>query len=115
MISFETGNTCSFKKTKISINEIIKVFQWVDISYSEKDPDSRDILVIKKEEGKFYEQDKELVSEFLFDQKSSISTTNYEGKMNQVETAKFVPFLWPHESENPGIRIYNEIKSYIEN
>jgi hypothetical protein len=35
-ISFETGNICSFKKTKISINEIIKVFQWVNISYSEK-------------------------------------------------------------------------------
>ena len=39
MMSFETGNICSFKKTKISIKEIIKVFQWVIISYSEKDPD----------------------------------------------------------------------------
>ena len=38
-MSFETGNICSFKKTKISIKEIIKVFQWVIISYSEKDPD----------------------------------------------------------------------------
>jgi hypothetical protein len=39
MMSFETGNICSFKKTKISIKEITKkVFQWVNISYSEKDP-----------------------------------------------------------------------------
>jgi AAA15 family ATPase/GTPase len=77
--------------------------------------DSRDIMVIKKEDGKFYEQDKELVSELLFDQKSSKSTSNYEGIMNQVETAKFVPFLWPHESDNPGVRIYSKIKNYIEN
>ena len=50
MMSFETGNICSFKKTKISIKEIIKVFQWVNISYSEKDPD---IAIVIGRDGTF--------------------------------------------------------------
>jgi AAA15 family ATPase/GTPase len=71
-------------------------------------------IIIKKENYKSYEQHKELVAEFLFDQKSSVSTSNYEGILNEVNTPKHVPFLWPDKDDNPGIRIYNEIKKYIE-
>ena len=72
------------------------------------------ILVIKKEGTKFYEQHKELVNEFLFDERSNISTTASEGMLTQITSIKYMPFLWSDKEDNPGIRIYNEIKKYIE-
>jgi predicted ATPase len=73
----------------------------------------KEITAIKKENGIFYEQDKELVGDFLYDQKSGKTTSSPEGIFNQVDTPKYIPFLWPGD-DNPGIKIYNEVKRFIE-
>lgn len=74
-----------------------------------------EITVIKKEDFKFKELRIELVNEFLFDQKSSFSTTSSELGFNELSIAKYVPFLWTGKADNPGVRIYDEIKKYISN
>jgi AAA15 family ATPase/GTPase len=71
-----------------------------------------EITVINKENGKFLELDKELVNNFLFNIKSNV-TAGPQGIFNPVETIKYVPFYWTDKSDNPGIKIYEEIKKYI--
>jgi len=71
----------------------------------------KEITVIKKEDYKFFEKKPEVVRDFLSGTKVDPSP---EADFNEISWAKYGPFFWPNTSENPGIRIYNEIKRYID-
>ena len=43
------------------------------------------------------------------------NATRYKVGFQEVPIGFHVPFFWPENDDSPGIRIYNEIKKYIEN
>jgi len=83
--------------------------------FSLRKENGEEIGVMKKENSKSYVNSKELVGDFLFGTKSGYSVSSPEVGFQEVPIGFHVPFFWPENDDSPGIRIYNEIKKYIEN